>query len=117
MTAEPKLYTKSMRATARKNAVTYDWAKEIVANVLQRADYLLEHIDDMCELVPSEGFPRAAGNSTLEAGERIKGKCPYCGISIAKAARKGQWDIDPTTKPWKISCPSCLSSFPFWLTL
>ena len=112
MTTEPKLYTKSMRATARKNAVTYDWAKEIVANVLKRADYLLEHIDDMCELVPSEGFPRAAGNSTLEAGERVKGKCPYCGISIAKAARKGQWDIDPTTKPWKISCPSCLSSFP-----
>lgn len=112
MKIEPKLYTQSMRATALKNAATYDWAKEITSKVLERADYLLEHIDDMCALVPSEGFPRTAGNSTLEAGDEVKGKCPYCGISIAKAARKGQWDIDPTTKPWKVSCPACQSSFP-----
>lgn len=112
MRIEPKYYTLKMRETALKNAKTYDWAKEIVADVKARADYLLEHVDAMRDLIPSEGFPRAAGNSTWDAHEEIKGICPYCGVNIKKDFRKGQWDIDPTTDPWKIGCPGCKSKFP-----
>lgn len=109
---EPKLYTTKMREIALKNAKTYDWAKEIVATVTERAEYMLQYVDELCALVPSEGFPRTAGNSTLEAGEEVKGRCPYCGAHIAKATRKGQWVMDPTIHPWKLTCPACQSNFP-----
>jgi hypothetical protein len=101
-----------MREIALKNAKTYDWAKEIVATVTERAEYMLQYVDELCALVPSEGFPRTAGNSTLEAGEEVKGRCPYCGAHIAKATRKGQWVMDPTVHPWKLTCPACQSNFP-----
>ena len=109
---EPKLYTAKMREIARKNAVTYDWAKEITKAVVERAEYMLPYVDFMCENMPSEGFPRTAGNSTLEADEKIKGICPYCGASVAKVHRKGQWQMDPTINPWKVSCPGCQKCFP-----
>ncbi len=109
---KPKYYTLEKRAIAQKNAATYDWAKELVKTATERADFLLDYVDTLCELMPSEGFPRSTAMSTWDANDDVAGICPYCGVNIAKVANGGRWVLNPMEQPWKIACPQCNSLFP-----
>ena len=107
-----RFYTKEMREIALKNAAKYDWAKELVKKAVERADYLLEHVDQLYDLFPSEGVPRSTTMSTWYANDQVLRKCPYCGMDVQKETRFGAWHIDPIEHPWKVVCPKCQSQFP-----
>lgn len=109
---ETGIYTAEMRRTALRNAVSYEWAKEIVSKVTEQADGLLKHIDTLYQLIPSEGVPRSYTMSTWNAADSIKKICPYCGINIQKEVKDGLWTVEPTVHPWKVICPKCNSKFP-----
>lgn len=109
---ETRFYTPKMRATALKYAATYDWAKDIVAKVSERADYLLKYVDVLYDLVPSEGVPRSTTMSTLNAVDSVKRICPYCGMNVQKEVRSGHWTVNAMEDPWKVICPKCNSKFP-----
>ena len=109
---EPKFYTVAMRETALRNAATYDWAKEIVKAVTDRADFLLSHIEALHDLMPSEGIPRSNTMSTIDASDDVIRICPYCGINIQREVKNGEWDVNAIERPWKVCCPKCKSLFP-----
>ncbi len=108
----PKYYTLEKRAIAQKNAATYDWAKELTKTVTERADFLLDYVDTLCDVMPSEGFPRSTAMSTWDANDDVANICPYCGVDIAKASKGGRYIVNPMENPWKVSCPECNSKFP-----
>lgn len=107
-----RFYTKKMREIALKNAAKYDWAKTLVKEATERADFLLDKVDLLYNLFPSEGVPRSATMSTWYANEQVLRKCPYCGIDIRKETRYGLWEMNSIEHPWKVQCPKCKSLFP-----
>ncbi len=107
-----KFYTLKRREVALKNISKYDWAKKIVNEVAHKADALLPYVDTLCDLIPSEGFPRSNTLSTVHAKDDVMTNCPYCGVSIAKVTRNGAWYVNAIEHPWKVGCPNCKNLFP-----
>ena len=107
-----KFYTKERREIALKNAAKYDWAKEIVKETTARADFLLDKVDTLYDLIPSEGVPRSTTLSTWYANDQVLRKCPYCGMDVQKETRYGHWDVNALEHAWKVQCPKCKSLFP-----
>jgi len=107
-----KFYTKQKREIALKNASKYDWAKALVKEVTDRADYLLDKVDTLYELIPSEGVPRSTTLSTWYGNDEVLRICPYCGMNVQKETRYGHWEVNALEHPWKVQCPKCKSLFP-----
>lgn len=109
---ETRYYTPKMRAIAQKNAVTYDWAKKITAETVERADFLLDKVDMLYGLFPAEGVPRSTTLATWYGNDEVLRICPYCGMNVQKETRHGHWDVNAMEHPWKVQCPKCKSLFP-----
>ncbi|MBQ3224597.1 MAG: S-layer homology domain-containing protein [Oscillospiraceae bacterium] len=106
----PTIYTYSMRENAKENAGKYDWAKALKKDAVTNADEFLVHLDELYEMIPYEGIPRA-----FMVGLKMDPNgysCIYCGEDLRNSYGSYAWEIDPFARPWKIQCPSCKRLFP-----
>ena len=97
--------------TARENVKKYDWArKEVYEKYISSADKYADKIDEIYDMIPSEGIPR--GNVVGAEGDPDMFVCRYCGANLSLTGGHYPWHHDPLKHPWKIQCPECKRLFP-----
>ena len=105
-TVDPQLYTLGERENAKKNAGRYDWARSEVNAVKAKADYYVENLDKLYDMIVPEGLPRYYHASHVNDPMNIY--CRYCGEYIGSY----DWAVNPINNPWKIQCTECKRWFP-----
>lgn len=104
------IYTMEKRQALLYN-VSHDSAVRATAQTLQQqAEAFLTRLDDLYEMIVSEGLFRyyLAGPTY----DPTRTRCRHCGEDLAKAFGIYSWIIDPLADPWKITCPVCGKRFP-----
>ncbi|MBQ2839960.1 MAG: Ig-like domain-containing protein, partial [Oscillospiraceae bacterium] len=95
---------------ARANINKYDWAERSAKSAIEEADKIVENLEILYEMIPSEGIPRncVPGNRS----DPYVYMCKYCGCDIR--ADYGMYGLitNPIQHPWKIQCPDCSRRFP-----
>jgi len=92
-------YTHEKVDAARTNIRMYQWAKDIMNEAVENAEYYLSlGFDYLWNLVTSQSIPRSA--AVCDDG------CPVCGKGINKFGHY-PWIADSVNMPWKLKCPNC----------
>ncbi|MBR3848584.1 MAG: S-layer homology domain-containing protein, partial [Oscillospiraceae bacterium] len=104
------LITDEMRENAAENIKTYDWAESSVSNLLKNADKYVPLLDELYDMFPSEGLPRAFAIGY--PGDPYAYTCQYCNTNLEAEYGSYSWVADPLKDKWKIKCPACSRSFP-----
>jgi hypothetical protein len=106
-------YTHEKIKNLQNNAQKYDWARELKASTIKKAEPWVSKSDEyLWEMIPGQNTPRCI-DVTLDRiakGPKILG-CLKCGMDVLKY---GNYPYEPEfeDKPWKLTCPSCKSVFP-----
>ncbi|MBE6911018.1 MAG: hypothetical protein E7473_00660 [Ruminococcaceae bacterium] len=103
-------YTDEMVAAARENITKYSWASADKKAVLARADRYVGLEDEIWEMIPGEGLPRANGVGYRNDPEQYT--CRYCKTDLYPIYGGTPWDVNVFTRPWKVQCPECKRQFP-----
>ncbi len=102
-------YTKEKREAVLENVGKYDWAKSAAGNT-DKADFYVENLDAIYDLIHSEGIPRMrAIGPEADVDKYI---CKYCGVNLLAEYGSYPWLHNPLQRPWKIQCPDCKRLFP-----
>ncbi|MBQ9967413.1 MAG: Ig-like domain-containing protein, partial [Oscillospiraceae bacterium] len=107
---EPTVYTYEERANAQENAKKYSWAWSMKETAVKKADFYVEHLDEIYDMWIPGYFPRSS-----QVGFRSDpayGNCRYCGEYLLDRFGVYPWLVDPINNPWKITCPICKHDFP-----
>jgi len=109
MKTRPTIYTAEKRAVMRENAQSEPFRAQAQA-AIEQADFYLERIDTLYDMVVAEGLPRyyAVGSARDPNSHR----CKYCGTDVHEKYGRYSWKTDPFGHPWKIQCPACARWFP-----
>ncbi|MBQ9968728.1 MAG: Ig-like domain-containing protein, partial [Oscillospiraceae bacterium] len=108
---EPTLYTYEERENARYNANTYDWAISMKNSAVTKADYYVEHLDQIYNSWIREGIPRSTRVGLQTTGNTYR-YCRYCKADLVAKHGVYPWIVDPIENPWKVTCPECERDFP-----
>ena len=111
---EPTIYTYEMREQALKNAEKYQWARNLVKTATNSADYYVENLDAIYDLIPTEGIPRGYTINTKDFPSDKTYTCPHpdCGANLQEKYGGYSWVLNPLRNPWKVQCPECKRLFP-----
>lgn len=103
--------TAEKAAAARENMKKYAWLRaQVYEKYIVPADRYVEIVDQLYDLIPSEGIPRS--NSVGAQGDPEMLTCRYCKANIGALYGSYPWKHDPLNKPWKVQCPHCTRWFP-----
>jgi len=108
--SEASYMTAEKAAAARENAQKYDWAKSTAETYARKADVYVDKIDQLWDLVISEGLPRS--HSVGVSGDPDLKKCRYCNTNLQEEYGTYPWLQNPLNRPWQIQCPECKRLFP-----
>ncbi|MBQ7119317.1 MAG: Ig-like domain-containing protein, partial [Oscillospiraceae bacterium] len=103
-------YSDELVAIARENIGKYDWANAEKKAVLARADRYVGLEDEIWEMIPGEGLPRATGVGYRNDPEQYV--CRYCKTDLYSLHGGTPWNVNVFTRPWKVQCPECKRQFP-----
>ncbi len=95
---------------ARENYSTYSWAKKEVESNVKKADRYVERLDQLYNMIHSEGVPRSSGVGAKS--DPYNGYCRYCGVKITAKYGTYPWKHNSLVNEWKIICPDCGRNFP-----
>ena len=104
------IYTDEKRKAIQYNARHDECAREKTAELCKKADYYLEHLDAIYDMIVAEGLFRFYYVGSVKDPDRAK--CRYCGTNIHAKFGWYSWKHDPINEPWKIICPECGRKFP-----
>ena len=102
-------YTAEKITAARENVTRYDWAKSMKKEAVELADKYLANIDNVYNLIHSEGIPRSYTVGYLNDPEARN--CRYCGYDLYQFGQY-PWLANALTRPWKVQCQNCKRVFP-----
>ncbi|MBQ6698734.1 MAG: S-layer homology domain-containing protein [Oscillospiraceae bacterium] len=108
--SEASYMTAEKAAAARENAQKYDWAKSTAETYARQADKYVDKIDQLWDLIVSEGIPRSFTVGLLSDPDATK--CRYCNTNLQTKYGSNPWLHNPFTRPWQIQCPDCKRLFP-----
>ncbi len=103
-------YTDEMVAAARENITKYDWANAERKSAVARADRYVGLEEEIWEMIPGEGIPRATGVGYRNDPEQYV--CRYCKTDLYPIYGGTPWNVNVFTRPWKVQCPECKRQFP-----
>ncbi|MBQ2741894.1 MAG: Ig-like domain-containing protein, partial [Oscillospiraceae bacterium] len=103
-------FTDEMVAAAQENITKYNWAKSEAKSVIESSERYLGLEDELWEMVPGEGIPRAMCVGFRNDPDRYT--CRYCGVNLTQNYGSYGWISNPLQRPWKIQCPECKRVFP-----
>ncbi|MBQ2743658.1 MAG: Ig-like domain-containing protein [Oscillospiraceae bacterium] len=103
-------YTDEMVAAARENISKYSWAKEERKAAVARADKYVGLEEEIWEMIPGEGIPRATSVGYRNDPEQYT--CRYCKTNLYQLHGGTPWHVNVFTDPWKVQCPECKRQFP-----
>ncbi|MBR5272752.1 MAG: heparinase II/III family protein, partial [Clostridia bacterium] len=104
-------YTGTRVEALRENRQKYQWAVEESVTNIKKADWYLEHVDDIYGMMTTQELPRSATVGYRYDPDNYK--CRYCGIDFATSSYGSYaWMLDPINKPWQVICPDCRHVFP-----
>lgn len=106
-------YSEARISNLRTNCRKYDWARQQLNNVVEKArPWMAKSDETLWKMVPGQELPRTidVGYDKFATGPKFVG-CIVCGDKILQY---GNYPYDPDfeKKPWKLTCPSCGSVFP-----
>ncbi len=106
-------YTAERISNLRANCDIFEWAGKQRDVVIERAKtWLAKSDEELWAMVPGQKLPRTIDVTfdRLIPGSKFIG-CLICGDKIRKFGNY-PYDPDCENKPWKLTCPSCMSVFP-----
>ena len=103
-------FTEEEAINARENYKQYDWVKSEYASYITNADFYIEHLDTLYDMIPSQGVPRAICVGNYD--DPYTYTCRYCGCDIMAKYGQFSWQHNPLARPWKSQCPDCKRLFP-----
>jgi len=109
MKTRPTIYTPEKRAAMMENAQSEQFY-EHTRDTLAKADFYVENIDALYDMVVAEGLPRYYFVGSQRDPDRHL--CKYCGTNLWEEYGRYSWLTDPFGHPWKIQCPDCERRFP-----
>ncbi|MBP3634358.1 MAG: Ig-like domain-containing protein, partial [Oscillospiraceae bacterium] len=107
---QPTLFTYEERAIAQENTLKYNWAWEEKEAAVAEAEYYVEHLDQVYDMLIYETFPRSTAVGFKSDPEQYT--CRYCNYDLNLITSHYGWLVDPIENPWKITCPVCNRDFP-----
>ena len=102
--------TKEKAEAARENYEKYSWARSDVESSVKKADRYVEKLDQLYNMIHSEGVPRSTGVGAKS--DPYSGYCRYCGVKITAEYDIYPWKHSSLANEWKITCPACTRDFP-----
>ena len=102
--------TKEKAEAAKENYNTYSWAKKEVDSSVKKADKYVEKLDQLYNMIHSEGVPRSTGVGAKS--DPYAGYCRYCGVKITAEYGIYPWKHTSLSYEWKVQCPACDRRFP-----
>ncbi|MBQ7119349.1 MAG: S-layer homology domain-containing protein [Oscillospiraceae bacterium] len=108
--AKSTYYTPEKIEAVRENYKKYSWVKSEGNAYIKNADIYVDKLDEIYDLIPSEGLPRAIciGNSN----DPLAYTCRYCNTNVMEKYGQFSWKHNALNDPWKIQCPECKRRFP-----